>query len=146
MSRWSLGLSALNCVDRGHELKAFDKFIAAVLTTQRLERLGLVHKTDISDQQLQLLLTDDRLNLLNLRAKTEADDHADIPLIEFFCREEDWDVIPKPVPAYKRIPEWFRKIPAAHDGQEMPAAAGRHGCGLHHHQLCGYERYHVRRR
>lgn len=31
--------------------------------------------------------------------------------IEFFCFEELWDVIPKPVPAYKLMPDWFKKIP-----------------------------------
>lgn len=31
--------------------------------------------------------------------------------IEFFCCEEDWDVIARPVPATKHIPEWFKSLP-----------------------------------
>lgn len=32
-------------------------------------------------------------------------------VIEFYCRPEYFGVIPKPTPAYKNIPEWFKKIP-----------------------------------
>jgi len=32
-------------------------------------------------------------------------------IIEFYCHSELYDVIPKPTPAYKNIPEWFKKIP-----------------------------------
>lgn len=32
-------------------------------------------------------------------------------IIEFYCLPELFDVIPKPTPAYKNIPEWFKKIP-----------------------------------
>lgn len=32
-------------------------------------------------------------------------------LIEFFCDPELYDVIPKPIPAYKQMPEWFKKAP-----------------------------------
>jgi hypothetical protein len=32
-------------------------------------------------------------------------------VIEFYCRPELFGVIPKPAPAYKNIPEWFKKIP-----------------------------------
>lgn len=31
-------------------------------------------------------------------------------LIEFYCDKDKFDVIPKPVPAIKLIPEWFKKI------------------------------------
>lgn len=31
-------------------------------------------------------------------------------LIEFYCRQEFWDIIPKPQPAYKVIPEWYKKL------------------------------------
>lgn len=36
-------------------------------------------------------------------------------IIEFYCSEEMFDVIPKPIPAYKCMPDWFKKIPI-----EMP--------------------------
>ena len=32
-------------------------------------------------------------------------------IIEFYCEPEDFDIIPKPYPAFKNIPEWFKKIP-----------------------------------
>lgn len=31
-------------------------------------------------------------------------------IIEFYCYEEMYDVVPKPAPAFKYIPEWFKKI------------------------------------
>jgi hypothetical protein len=31
-------------------------------------------------------------------------------LIEFYCLPEFWDVIPKPQPAFKVIPDWFKKL------------------------------------
>lgn len=31
--------------------------------------------------------------------------------IEFMCEEEDWDVIPKPYPSKKLIPDWFKALP-----------------------------------
>lgn len=31
--------------------------------------------------------------------------------IEFLCAEEDWDVIPKPYPSKKLIPDWFKALP-----------------------------------
>lgn len=33
------------------------------------------------------------------------------PEIEFLCHEEDWNVIPKPYPAKKFIPSWFKALP-----------------------------------
>lgn len=33
------------------------------------------------------------------------------PEIEFLCAEEDWGVIPPPVPARKVIPKWFKALP-----------------------------------
>lgn len=33
------------------------------------------------------------------------------PLIEFLCREEDYGVLPEPIPANKMVPEWFKRIP-----------------------------------
>lgn len=32
-------------------------------------------------------------------------------IIEFYCSEEDYDIIPKPYPAFKNMPEWFKKTP-----------------------------------
>ena len=31
-------------------------------------------------------------------------------LIEFYCMPEFWDIIPKPLPAFKAIPDWFKKL------------------------------------
>ena len=31
-------------------------------------------------------------------------------VIEFRCREEDWDVIPKPYPARKLMPNWYKDL------------------------------------
>ena len=31
-------------------------------------------------------------------------------IIEFYCQEELFDIVHKPIPAYKFIPEWFKKI------------------------------------
>lgn len=37
--------------------------------------------------------------------------------IEFMCAKEDWDVIPKPYPARKLIPDWFKALPPKlHEG------------------------------
>lgn len=33
------------------------------------------------------------------------------PEIEFLCEEQDWDVIPKPYPARKYMPEWYKALP-----------------------------------
>lgn len=33
--------------------------------------------------------------------------------IHFRCLEEDWDVIPKPYPARKFIPDWFKALPVS---------------------------------
>lgn len=33
------------------------------------------------------------------------------PIIEFYCHSEFFDFIPKPVPASKKIAEWYKKIP-----------------------------------
>jgi hypothetical protein len=35
----------------------------------------------------------------------------DSDVIEFFCAEEDWDVIAKPVSATKHLPSWFKAMP-----------------------------------
>lgn len=41
------------------------------------------------------------------------------PEIEFLCAQEDVDVIPKPYPARKFIPDWFKALPPKlHDGLE----------------------------
>lgn len=44
-------------------------------------------------------------------------------LIEFYCTEEDFDVIPKPYPAFKNMPDWFRKIPTEIDKLRDPFGA-----------------------
>lgn len=33
------------------------------------------------------------------------------PIIEFYCAPEYFDFIPRPVPASKKIPDWFKKTP-----------------------------------
>jgi hypothetical protein len=39
--------------------------------------------------------------------------------LEFLCAEEDWDVIPKPYPAKKLVPEWFKALPMRLGNQGM---------------------------
>lgn len=46
-------------------------------------------------------------------------------VIEFYCTPHLFDVIPKPTPAYKNIPEWFKKIP-----QEIPNAPDQFGAPM----------------
>jgi hypothetical protein len=33
------------------------------------------------------------------------------PIIEFYCHPEYFDYLPRPVPASKKIPDWFKKVP-----------------------------------
>lgn len=33
-------------------------------------------------------------------------------IIEFHCREELWGLLPPPIPAYKDMPNWFKKVPS----------------------------------
>jgi Family of unknown function (DUF6065) len=40
------------------------------------------------------------------------------PVIEFFCREDLYGVIPEPIPAYKNIPDWWKKLSQTHDGRD----------------------------
>lgn len=35
----------------------------------------------------------------------------DKSIIQFRCLEEDWDVIPKPFPSRKYMPDWFKSLP-----------------------------------
>jgi len=41
------------------------------------------------------------------------------PLIEFFCREDLYGVIPEPVPAYKNIPEWWKRLSSTYDQKDQ---------------------------
>jgi hypothetical protein len=45
------------------------------------------------------------------QAVREAEGHLDVPIIEFFCEDRYFDVVPKPVWAGKNLPSWFKKIP-----------------------------------
>lgn len=39
------------------------------------------------------------------------------PLMEFYCEQEDFGVIPEPQPAIKMVPDWFKAIkPTVNDG------------------------------
>ena len=40
------------------------------------------------------------------------------PVIEFFCREDLYGVIPEPVPAYKNIPEWWKRLANTNDQRD----------------------------
>ena len=42
----------------------------------------------------------------------------DKPVIEFFCRQDLYGVIPEPIPAYKNIPDWWKKLAKTHDGRD----------------------------
>lgn len=41
------------------------------------------------------------------------------PVIEFFCREDLYGVIPEPVPAYKNIPEWWKRLANTNDQRDQ---------------------------
>lgn len=43
-------------------------------------------------------------------------------LIEFYCDPQFFDVIPEPVPAYKLVPDWFKKIPINTDNRDHMGA------------------------
>lgn len=46
--------------------------------------------------------------------------------VEFLCEKEDWGVIPKPYPASRDMPEWFRKLPGSlHNGKVGNQMIGR---------------------
>lgn len=92
-------------------MKISDSALRRVLTTERLQQLGL-RQAELSNEELLQILTPEKQAELNLRLPRPSDDNYDhIPLIEFYCEPHLWDVIPKPVPAYKKIAEWFGKIP-----------------------------------
>jgi hypothetical protein len=38
--------------------------------------------------------------------------------IRFSCMEEDWDIIPKPYPSKKFIPDWFKALPMRINNEE----------------------------
>ena len=40
------------------------------------------------------------------------------PVIEFFCHEELYGVIPEPIPAYKNIPDWWKRLAQTHDTRD----------------------------
>lgn len=46
------------------------------------------------------------------------------PVIEFYCHPDFFDFIPKPVPASKKIAEWYKKIPPV-----LSTGARRHNTG-----------------
>lgn len=43
-------------------------------------------------------------------------------IIEFHCREDLWGLLPEPVPAYKEVPEWFKKVPTIIDTRDAAGA------------------------
>lgn len=53
------------------------------------------------------------------------------PIIEFYCSADLFNVIPKPTPAYKNIPDWFKKIP-----QDIPAAVDQYGAPMMSGKKC----------
>jgi hypothetical protein len=65
---------------------------------------------------LKSLLTEARLSELGLRTITQEDRDAAMPVIEFTIESKFKDVLLPPVPAFKHIAEWWKKIPS-----EMPA-------------------------
>lgn len=93
-------------------LKLSDKALRQMLTPERLLSLGLTQLSqDITNEELTKFLTPERLAELGLRHKHAKDDeHLDVPLIEFICEPNHMDVIPKPYPAFKNMPQWFRDL------------------------------------
>lgn len=93
-------------------LKISDSALKRILTPERLVELNL-RSAELSNEELLALLTPEKQAELNLRAPRESDDNYDhIPLIEFYCEPHLWDVIPKPVQAFKKIAKWFTNTPA----------------------------------
>lgn len=45
-------------------------------------------------------------------------------IIEFLCKEEDFEVLPKPYPARKGMPDWYRKITPYVNGKDRFGAPG----------------------
>jgi hypothetical protein len=61
---------------------------------------------------IRFLLTESRLSEMGLREVTQEDLDALLPVIEFSI-EPQWNgVLKPPVPAYKHIADWWKKIPA----------------------------------
>lgn len=86
-----------------------------LLTPSRMQELN-VRPAELSNEDLLAILTPERQRELGLRLPRPSDDpHDDEPLIQFYCDERDFGVIPKPVQAYKRIAKWFAKIPPVLD-------------------------------
>jgi hypothetical protein len=61
---------------------------------------------------IRFLLTKERLSELGLREISQDDRDAMLPVIEFCIEPRYRDVLREPVPAYKHIAEWWKKIPA----------------------------------
>lgn len=49
---------------------------------------------------------------MGLREETQEDRDALIPIIEFMCEPQFKGVVMEPVPAFKHIAEWWKKVPA----------------------------------
>jgi len=64
------------------------------------------------DRLVKSLLTKDRMDRLGVRETTQEDLDALIPIIEFMCEPQWKDVLLEPVPAFKHIAEWWKKVPA----------------------------------
>lgn len=64
------------------------------------------------NQLIKSLLTENRLAQLGLRRTTQEDFDNLQPVIEFYCEPELRGVVIEPVPAFKHIAEWWKKIPA----------------------------------
>jgi hypothetical protein len=93
-------------------MKISDSALRRVLTAERLASLGL-RTAELSNEEILALLTPSKQAELNLRAPRASDDDYDhIPLIEFFCEPHLFDVIPKPVQAFKKMAKWFTHTPA----------------------------------
>jgi len=93
-------------------MKISNSALKRVLTPERLAELNL-RPAELSNEDILALLTPEKQAELNLRAPRETDENYDhIPLIEFFCESHLFDVIPKPVQAFKKIAKWFTHSPA----------------------------------
>lgn len=45
-------------------------------------------------------------------------------IIEFYCMQEDFGIIPEPYPAFKNMPEWFKKTPTTMDPKNRDQFGG----------------------
>jgi len=57
-------------------------------------------------------------------------------IIEFYCEVGDFGIIPEPYPAFKNIPEWFKKIPNVVPSKDRTKDRDQFGAKAHTAKKC----------